>query len=295
MRRRGRIAFALAFLAPAALLYAGLVLWPLVRAFALSLYHTRGLSDKKQFVGFQNYTDLAKDEIFRTSVLNNLKLLVVVVVAVTVLGLLLAHVTEGKGRVAKVLRSVYLFPHVISIVVVGILWQFLLHPSIGLITATLDRMGWKDQPTWLGDPSTSLLSVAVAYVWYGIGFYIMLFSAALKGVSTDVFEAAELDGTRGFHRFRTITWPLIWSIRRVVVVHAAIATLNTFALVRLMTNGGPFRSSEVTLTYLYEQGFQPNSFYGYATAIAVVNFLLVMAVAGCILLVFRRDPQAARR
>ncbi len=294
MRRRGRLVFAAAFLAPSVVLYFGFVLWPLVRAFALSLYQTRGLSDKKEFIGLSNYKELLSDPIFKTAITNNLKLLAMAVVAVTIIGLLLAHIVERKGLLPRAMRSVYLFPHILSIVVVGILWQFLLHPSIGIITATVDRLGWKDQPTWLGDPLTALPAVGVAFIWYSVGFYIMLFTAALKGISADVFEAAELDGARGFFRFRAITWPLIWSIRRVVVIHASIAALNTFALVRMMTNGGPFRSSEVTLTYLYEQGFQPNSFYGYATTIAVVNFLVVMLVSGAIMLVFRRDPTAVR-
>jgi ABC-type sugar transport system permease subunit len=216
------------------------------------------------------------------------------IIIIIPLGLVMAHVAELKGPRGKIVRSVYLFPHIISIVVVGILWQFLLHPTIGVVTAGFDMLGWKDQPVWTGDSDTSLGSVGVAFIWYSIGFYIMLFAAALRGIPVDVVEAAELDGASGLRRFRTITWPMIWSVRRVVVIHAVIALLNTFALVVMMTNSGPAMSSDVTLTFLYRMGFE-QSRLGYATTVAVVNFGVVMLLAGFIMLIFRRDPQGPRR
>ena len=108
-------------------------------------------------------------------------------------------------------------------------------------------------------------------------------------------EAAELDGASGMFRFWKVTWPLIWSVRRIVVLHLVIAIMNTFALVRLMTDGGPDGATEVTLTYLYKRGFSPDSFYGEATAIGVVNFLVAMALAGIVILLFWRDPVEARK
>jgi ABC-type sugar transport system permease subunit len=294
MKRRGRLLFALSFLAPAVLLYAGFVLWPLVQAFRLSLFTTRGLSARETFVAFKNYQDLAVDEGFRNALFNNLKLLGGVILIIIPLGLVMAHIAEMKGPRGKIVRSIYLFPHVISIVVVGILWQFLLHPTIGVITAGFDKLGWKDQPVWLGDSRTALGSVGVGFIWYSIGFYIMLFAAALRGIPADVVEAAELDGASGLRRFFRITWPMIWSVRRVVVIHAVIALLNTFALVLMMTNSGPAMASDVTLTFLYRTGFEQSKL-GYATTVAVVNFAVVMLLSGFIMLIFRKDPQAARR
>lgn len=294
MKRKGRTLFAITYLAPAVLLYAGLVLWPLIQAFRLSLFSTRGLSGQATFVKFENYQRLFADEDFRNALINNFKMLGGVVLVILVLGLILAHIAELKGTPGKLVRSVYLFPHILSIVVVGILWQFLLHPSIGIITNGFNALGWKNQPIWLGDTSTALGSVSVAFIWYSIGFYIMLFAAALRGIPEDVKEAAELDGAAGMRRFRTITWPMIWSVRRVVVIHSVIAVLNTFALVKVMTNSGPAKASDVTLTFLYRVGFEQSKL-GYATTVAVVNFFVVMMLAGLIMLIFRRDPQAARR
>jgi len=293
MKRRGRTLFALMYLAPAVLLYAGLVIWPLIKAFRLSLFATRGLSARETFVGLKNYETLFADEGFRNALTNNLKLLVGVVVIIVVLGLILAHVAETKGPAGKVMRSIYLFPHVISIVVVGILWQFLLNPTMGPLTSLLGAVGLRRENGWLGDSSTALGSVGAAFIWYSIGFYIMLFAAALRGIPEDVVEAAELDGASGLRRFRTITWPMIWSVRKVVVIHVVISLLNTFALVKVMTNSGPAMASDVTLTFLYRQGFEQSKL-GYATTVAVVNFAIVMILAGIIMLIFRKDPQAAR-
>ncbi|RYG47597.1 sugar ABC transporter permease, partial [bacterium] len=127
-----------------------------------------------------------------------------------------------------------------------------------------------------------------------VGFYIMLFEAGLKQVPEEVNEAAALDGSLGWHRFRNVTWPLLWSVKRVAVIYLVINSMNVFALVFLMTRGGPDHASEVMLTHLYEQAFV-NSSFGYATAVAIGNSFVVMALTLLILFVFRRNPVEGRR
>jgi N-acetylglucosamine transport system permease protein len=291
MKRWGQNVFIAAFLAPAVTVYGIFVIVPLFQAFWYSLFDFRGTNlDRMDFVGLKNYERLSQDEIFKRAIMNNLLLLIGALAALMVLGLLLAHAAQSDAWWGKVLRSIYLFPHILSIVVVAILWQFIFHPNVGLVTSGLTALGIKDIPVWMGDNRTALFGIGVAFVWYALGFVIMLFSAGIRGIPQEVQEAAEIDGARAWQRFTRVTWPLIWSVRRVVVIHTMIQALNTFALVKLMSNGGPDRASEVTLTYLYERGFEGNSFYGEATAIAVVNFVLVMALSGLVLLVFRRNP-----
>ena len=291
MKRRGQTLFIAAFLAPAVSLYGIFVIVPLFQAFWFSLFDFRGTNlDRMDFVGLKNYERLSQDEVFQRAIINNLLLLVGALTVLMILGLLLAHAAQSDAWWGKLLRSIYLFPHIISIVIVAILWQFIFHPRVGLVTSGLTALGVKDIPVWMGDNRTALFGIGVAFVWYALGFVIMLLSAGIRGIPQDVQEAAEIDGARAWVRFRTITWPLIWSVRRIVVIHTMIQALNTFALVKLMSNGGPDRASEVTLTYLYERGFEGNSFYGEATAIAVVNFVLVMALSGLVMLVFRKDP-----
>ncbi|MBS1722146.1 MAG: sugar ABC transporter permease [Armatimonadetes bacterium] len=293
MDRRGRTAFIVSFLAPAGLLYAVFVLWPFVQAIQFSMYRWRGLSMIRRFVGAENFVKLGKDDVFWQAVGHNLWLLVVGGLFVIVVSVAIAHAMRGGGTVSKLLRSVHLFPQVISLVAVAVMWQFVFNPQ-GLLNGALRAIGLGTlAQTWLGDPKWSLSAVGVAFVWYVAGFYIMLFAAGIQSIPADVFEAAELDGSRGFHRFRNLTWPLLWSVKRVAVAYLVINVLNIFALVYLMTRGGPDRKSEIMLTYLYEQAFV-NSQFGYATAMAMGNFIVILLLSSLVLFAFRKDPTARR-
>lgn len=293
-QRKGRTAFIVAFLSPAVLLYAVFVCIPLVQAFQLSLYSFRGVSTRRTYEGLKNFERLADDQAYRTSIGNNLWLLAFSAVAVIGLGLLLAHAAQGNSRSARALRTVYLFPQVVSMVVVAIIWQFLYNPAYGLVDAGFKAVGLPlPKDGFLGDPKTALPAVAIAFVWYVLGFYIMLFAAGIKNIPEDVFEAAHLDGADGWRRFVRITWPLLWSVKRVAFSYVAINVLNIFALVYVMTGGGPDRATETMLTFLYEQGFK-NFQFGYASAVAVANFVVAMTISLAVLWWFRRSPEEAR-
>lgn len=247
---------------------------------------------RRKFVGFENFEKLTKDTVFWDSIGHNLWILVVCGIAIIAFAVLIAHAMRGGGATAKVLRSVYLFPQVISLVAVAVLWQFILNPQ-GLLNGSLRALGVSNTPTWLGDSKTALASIGLAFVWYVLGFYIMLFAAGIQSISEDIFEAAELDGSKGLHRFCSITWPLLWSVKRVAIVYLIVNVMNIFALVQLMTRGGPDRKSEVMLTYLYEQAFT-NSQFGYATAVAVGNFLVILGLSLVVMFLFQRDPTSRR-
>jgi N-acetylglucosamine transport system permease protein len=146
---------------------------------------------------------------------------------------------------------------------------------------------------WIGEGSTALWAVTAVFIWQGLGFYIMLLSAGIRGIPEEITEAAKLDGAAGIKRFRKITLPMLWSIMRISVVYLVINGLNIFALVALITKGGPDRKTEVMLTYLYEQGFK-NWEFGYATVLALVNFAIVMTLSWIVMAAFGRDPQEAR-
>lgn len=297
MKRRrdpARTRFIVAFLAPAVLLYVGFVGYPLIQALILSLYRFRGVSARRKFVGLENFDRLLKDDIFHRAVKNNLVLLAGAGITILVLALLISHALKGGGRVAKAARAVYLFPQIISIVVVAVLWQFIFNPT-GLFNGGLSKLGLESwTKPWLGDSKWALPAVAVTFVWWALGFYIMLFEAGLKQVPDEVNEAAALDGSLGWHRFKNVTWPLLWSVKRVAVIYLVINAMNVFALVFLMTRGGPDHASEVMLTHLYTQAFE-NSTFGYATSVAIGNFVVVMALTLLIGFVFRKNPVEGKR
>lgn len=293
MKRR-QLPFIVGFLAPATLLYAGLVLFPLAQSFYLSLFRWRGVSARKRFVGLENFQKLAQDENYLQAVKNTLWLLVAGGLVILILAVALAGVMRQKDRGARALRAVILMPQAISLIVVAVVWRFVYNPQFGLLNASLNLVGLKGLTrAWLGDPKTALASVGAAFAWHAVGFYAMLFGAALQNVPTEIEEAAQLDGAVGLKQFWLITWPLLWPVRRVATVHLALGVINVFALVFQMTQGGPDRRTETLLTYLYEQAFK-NSQFGYATAVAVANLGIAAIVAVAILLYYRKDPSGAR-
>jgi ABC-type sugar transport system permease subunit len=301
MRNRGRTAFIVTYLAPAALLYGVFVIWPVLQAIGFSLFKWSGLSSKKTFVGLDNFKQLFHDSVFWEALLHNAWIFVFGGGAILIVGIAVAHGTQGEGRLTKVLRSVYLFPNIMSLVVVAILWEFVYDPHIGLVTSLTNLFGGShasapgavvQNTSILGNPAKALPAVIITFVWFSVGFYIMLFSAGIRQIPQEVAEASKLDGAEGLFRFRKITLPLLWSVGRISVIYLVINTLNVFALVFLMTQGGPDRKTEVMLTYLYEQAFV-NSDYGAATALAMANFVIVMAVSGVVLRLTRKDPSGA--
>jgi N-acetylglucosamine transport system permease protein len=276
------------------LLYFGFVLYPLVQALILSLYKFRGVSRKRTFIGAGNFQTLLSDQIFVKSALHNVLLFAGSSIVIISAAVFLAHLLRAGGRAAKLARAVYLFPQIISLVVVAVLWQFILNPK-GLLNAGLESAGLgRYALAWLGNGKWSLTAIGVTFVWWALGFYLMLFEAGLKQIPSEVNEAAELDGSTGLHRFALVTWPLLWSIKRIAVIYLVINTMNVFALAFLMTRGGPDRASEVMLTYLYEQAFA-NSSFGYATAVAVGNFVIVLVLTAAVGFAFRKNPAEGRR
>jgi N-acetylglucosamine transport system permease protein len=260
----------------------------------MSLYRWRGLSSNRTFVGFDNYQKLAADHLFWQCVKNNLWLLVVGGTALIALGLLLAHGMQTRGALTRFLRSIYLFPQVVSLVVVAILWMFLYNPTHGLVPDLVRRIGIQPPAEgFLGSSILALPAVCAAFVWYALGFYVMLFSAGVQQIPIEVSEAAELDGATGPRRFFGITWPLLWAVRRVACVYVVINVMNVFALVYLMTRGGPDRHTDTMLTYLYEQAFVDRQF-GYAASLAVVNLVIALLLSAFVMLLLRRNPTAAK-
>lgn len=288
--------FVVSFLAPAVLVYAVFVVYPLLQAVTISLYRWKGVTAHKKFVGLENFAKLLHDDAVLQSFGNAAWLLVFSLIAVFVGGLAAAHALNHSSRTARTVRGLILFPQVVSIVAVAVLWEFMFHPDpkMGLVNGLLGLMGIHGR-TWLGETPTALPSVAVTFVWHALGFYVLLFLAGIKGIEGETMEAAELDGSTGLHRLRTITWPLLWSVKRIATTYLVINVLNVFALVMLMTNGGnPDRHTEMPLTYLYEQAFE-NSQFGYATSLAVVDFVLAMALSLLVMAAYRRNPVEARR
>jgi len=290
MRERGRGLFIALYLLPAAVLYGVFVMIPFIQTAYLSRYRVSGLSAQRSYVGGKYYTALFHDDVFIQTLKNMGFILVVGGLLVLVIGLLMGHAVQARGKIGSALRSVYLFPQVISVVAVAVIWQFMYMKQGGLLPG-LGLSGPSDG--WLGSTKTALPSVTVAWVWFAVGFYIMLFSAGIKNIPQEIHEAAALEGCEGWNKFRNVTWPLLFQMRKIAILYIVINVMNVFALVNVMTDGGPDRHTESLLTYLYEQAFKSTKM-GYASALAVVNFVIIVVIALVVNRIYARDPQEGR-
>ncbi len=277
--RKNKYHIIIPFLLPAVLLYSVFVVYPYAQSMFISLNKWRGFTPQATFVGLENFQDLLQDEFFWNALSNNLKYLIVLPIIIIAIALYLAFLlTHGKARFRKFYRITFFFPQVMSLVAIGVLWRFIYHPRIGILTGLTRLVGIEDTVAWLGNPDTALIAVGAVVVWQAVGFYMVLFIAGMESIPTSYYEAAVIDGATRWDLFWKITLPLLWDTIRTAMVFLAIAATNMFAITQTMTGGGPNRSTDVLATYVYERAFQ-NYRFGYATAIAMAMFLLAFALS----------------
>ena len=283
------------FLLPAILLYGVFVVWPYAQAIYISLTSWRGVSSNKPFVGLENYQRLWEDERFHEALTRNGQLLVVLPLVTIAIALTFgALFTQGSQQIrgAGFYRIVFFFPQIIPAVIVGILWSYVYTPNIGLLNGILRAVGLGDVSTsWLTDPSTVLWAIAAVAIWSSVGFYMVIFLASMQSIPTSFYEAAILDGATRWTSFKDITFPLIWETIRTSVIYLAIAALDFFILIVVVSGGSTTmgaRRAEVAALYLYNQAFD-SSRWGYASAIGVVLLILTLLLSLGIMRATRRE------
>ncbi|HVL22577.1 MAG TPA: sugar ABC transporter permease [Thermomicrobiales bacterium] len=283
------------FLLPALILYGVFVLFPYGRAFYISLTSWRGVSANMPFVGLDNYRRLLTETRFMEALTRNLQLLIVLpLVTITISLLFAALFTQGgKGiRGSSFYRIVFFFPQVISAVIVGMLFTYVYNPQYGLLNGFLRGIGLDSLTrAWLGNPATILWAIAAVAVWSGVGFYMVIFIASMQSIPTSFYEAAVLDGATRWIQFRDITLPLMWETIRTALIYIAIAALDFFTLVQVMTGGGSSgsaRKAEVAALYMYNEAFT-KSRWGSASAVGVILLILTLFLSVVIMRVTRRE------
>jgi raffinose/stachyose/melibiose transport system permease protein len=269
-----------AFLAPALVIYVIVVVYPMVYSGYLSFFKWDGVAPTKQFVGLQNYfTLLFNDKVFWTALLNNAIWLVAALLIPTSIGLGLAVLLNKGFRGSSIYRSVFYFPAILSLAVVGLIWNWIYLPDIGLINQLLGGLGLGAlQHNWLSDPSFALYAVMVAAAWNAAGLPMLLFLAGLQTINPEILEAAQVDGAGPVRRFLSITFPLLRETTLIVLAITAINSLKVYDIIYAMTYGGPANSTQVLSTWMYFLTYNYNS-VGQGTAIAVILFLLTLIFA----------------
>ena len=264
---------------PAVILTLMFTIWPTVQALYLSFTNATSLGLNNKFVGLDNYIYMFHDKSFIQALKNTAKLMAVVPVITIFCSLVLAFVlNQCKLKEMVLYRTLFYFPNIVSLTVVGIIWSFVFHPNVGIINKILGAVGLESlQRSWLGDSKTALWCIAFTLLWQAAGYYMVMHIAAMDGISPEIYESATLDGASAWRKLVSITMPLMKDIIGITFVLALSGTINlSFVLSQVMTGGGPNGASSVLLQYMYTQGFV-NGNFGYAMAITV--FTLAISVA----------------
>lgn len=264
---------------PAVILTLMFTIWPTAQALYLSFTNATSLGLNNKFVGLDNYIYMFHDKSFIQALINTAKLMAVVPVITIFCSLVLAFVLNQCKLKERVLyRTIFYFPNIVSLTVVGIIWSFVFHPNVGIVNKILGAVGLESlQRSWLGDSKTALWCIAFTLLWQAAGYYMVMHIAAMDGISPEIYESATLDGASAWRKLVSITMPLMKDIIGITFVLALSGTINlSFVLSQVMTGGGPNGASSVLLQYMYTQGFV-NGNFGYAMAITV--FTLAISVA----------------
>ncbi|MFC6882528.1 MULTISPECIES: carbohydrate ABC transporter permease [Actinomadura] len=276
-RRKARLNPAYLFVAPAFALAAVFILWPILRSGWMSLHDWRIGETSHTWRGLGNYTELWHDSRFWNALKVTCVYAVCVVVGQVAIGLALAQWLRRTTWFTMLLRSAFFFPTIASLAVTGIVWKFLLDPQVGLVDGWLGKLGL-DGPAWLQDTRLALPSLIAVGIWKNFGFSMFVLLAGVQGVRRDLLEAAMLDGANAVQRFWHVTLPALRPALLFTTVIGTVNALQLFDLNYVMTNGGPVFHTESIVMYLYQRGFVDFRL-GYASAVAWVLFLLILAVS----------------
>jgi N-acetylglucosamine transport system permease protein len=269
-------------LAPAVLLTAYFIFWPTIQLLRLSFTNAKALSySVARFIGLKNYAYMFTDKRFIQALQNTLKLFAVVPL-ITIFGaLVLAFmITQSKLPERAFYRTVFFFPSIISMAVISITWSFIFHPTMGLLNGFLEiiGLGHLAQP-WIGNASTALWTIAAAFIWQSVGYFMVMHIAAIDSIPAEVYEAATIDGAGPVYKLFGITLPLIKNIVGITFVFSVSGILDgSFTFSSIMTNGGPNGASTVLLSYIYNQGIR-NGEYGYGMAITAFTLTLAIGLS----------------
>lgn len=266
-------------LAPACLLFAAFVLYPLAGNVWLSLHDWNG-AGAKSWVGIGNYRELFADPVFFVALSNNLRWLVLYLLA-PVLGLALALLLNQNAFGMRLVRSLFFMPFVISQVVVGLVFGWFFHTRFGLFNEILGALGLP--PAALLDSERwSIYALILAGLWPQSAYCMILYLTGLATIRPELIEAARMDGASGWRLLRHIVLPQLRPVHFIVAMVCVVAALRSFDYVMIMTGGGPFGSSTVLSYYMYEQTFQASR-YGYGAAIATVLLALMSGIVGVLM------------
>ncbi len=264
------------FVLPALITVGAVIVFPWVFTLWMSTNQWQ-LGGEQSFVGFDNYLRLAADMRFWESMWHTVVYTVLSVVAPMVLGTIAALVFDSKLPMRGLLRGIFVMPMMATPVAVALVWTMMYHPQLGVLNYLLSLVGIPPQE-WIFNQNTVIPSLVAVETWQWTPLVMLIVLGGLASMPRDPFESAEIDGANGWQKFRYITLPMILPFIMVAVIIRSIDALKSFDIIYAMTQGGPGTASETINIYLYNVAF---SYYdiGYASAIAVVFFIVIIAMS----------------
>jgi multiple sugar transport system permease protein len=268
-QRRAEAIAAWLLAAPATLLLWAMLLGPCVAVGVMAFTDWEFGAADFAWIGLGNFDEMARDRVFWRSLTNTVLYVGITVPVSVALGLGAALLIEAGTAGQAFWRAVYFLPVTATLLAMALVWEFMFHPSVGLVNQALGVVGIGPH-NWLQDPALALPSLAAIGIWQALGLNMILFLAGLKAVPRDLYEAAAIDGAdSAWERFRRVTWPMLGPALVFVVTITAIRSFQVFDTVQVLTDGGPEKATSVLLHRMYQEGF---AFLrsGYAAALTLV-------------------------
>jgi len=272
--RRTEILVAMVLVAPFVAIYGWLFVYPTIQMVQLS-FTNAPLIGAGDFIGLENYARLIADKVFRTAVWNTSYFVILTVIPGTLAALVIAlMVNRLKGWTQSMVLAAFFLPFILPVTVVYLIWQWMFDLQFGIMQYLIEPLTGARINVWRR-PSWFMPMAALVTVWWTNGFSILLFLAGLRNISSELYEAAEIDGASRWQQFTKITWPLIWPVTVLCLTIQLILQLKIFDQVYLFSIGGRVNQTMVLVQYIYDQAFVHNN-SGYADTVAVGLFVIVI-------------------
>ena len=268
---------AYSFIAPNFIGFCVFTLVPMIFAIALSFCNWDGVHSV-EFAGISNFAALLSDKTFKAAFVNTLVYAIGTVPLTLVCSLGLAMLLNQKVKCRNFFRTVSFFPYVASLVAVAAVWNMIFSPSMGPVNQILASLGVENLPKWAAGKDTAMFTVILFSVWKNMGYYMVIYLAGLQGTNPELEEAAELDGASKWQIFWNVTLPQLKPTTFFVVIMLTIASFKVYDQMYMITQGGPGNATMTLVYYIYNVAFVNTPKYGYASAVAMVLFVLVLAV-----------------
>jgi raffinose/stachyose/melibiose transport system permease protein len=259
---------------PAILLYSVFFIYPLTQGIGISMTDSNGITESN-FVGLQNFIDFFGDDRAKTDLYNTIYFALGSAPLLNIFGLIYALILDQSFKGKGFVRAVVYLPAVISPLIMGYIWYFILQPGRGFLHHTLEnlQLGFLNG-NWLGDPTSALNMLVLVNVWQFVGMTMIIYLAGLQSIPEELYEAGKMDGAGYFARLRYVTIPMLYPSIKINVVTNIIGSLAVFDVIMALTEGGPGYSTESLSIYIMRMLY--GSFTGYSTAVAIILFIIII-------------------